>query len=457
MVKKRAEKENLGALNKEFEIFSKGIERLEELRRELDSLNTRGFERDAAVIRSKLKDVSAIPLLEIQLKSLKNKINRKYIPRHKKSSKLKTQIKHLEEEIEDIPKLERKINDLRQRLKEKKSIKVKKQLSKEELESVKDIPSLESEIRSLSDILRRHLTKARRPKLPVDESMAALVESKFGDLVYGIEKELSERIKKREESMDKRLKYDLEFRESAFKNKYKSLVDKSSQLYEDKIKTELKRDVARRFNKELMKKIRSLKTKVKEDYIPRLKKEAHSELNKKRKELKQKAADTLRSKKHAFAEHYNKQKAALIRDYHNKREVLVREYDRKLEISLEGYKHEKTRLSSAYAKRNSSLRGQYAEKDRMIMLREEHLQKLHKEKMSQLKKYKDELSTKLREEAHKKMIAEIHQEEERLRRDLRDRFNEKLRLELQRRQQEFDKKKLELELAIRKQAKAMLR
>ena len=457
MVKKRAEKENLGTLNKEFEIFSKGIERLEELRSELDSLNTRGFERDAAVIRSKLKDVSAIPLLEIQLKSLKNKINRKYIPQHKKSSKLKTQIKHLEEEIEDIPKLERKINDLRRKLKEKKSIKVKKQLSKDELESVKDIPSLESEIKSLSEILKKHITKARKPKLPVEESIAALVESKFGDFVYGIEKELAERIKKREESMDKRLRYDLDLREAAFKNKYRSLVDKFSQVYDDKIKTELKKDVARRFNKELRKKIRSLKAKVKEDYIPRLKREAHSELNKRRKELKQKATDALRSKKHAFAEYYNKQKAALIRDYHNKREVLMREYDNKAEHSLESYRHEKTRLSSAYTKKNSSLREQYAEKGRMIILRGEHLSKLHKEKMDQLKKYKDELNTKLREEAHKKMIAEIHQEEERLRIDLRDKFNEKLRLELQRRHQEFDKKKLELELAIRKQTKAMLR
>ena len=93
----------------------------------------------------------------------------------------------------------------------------------------------------------------------------------------------------------------------------------------------------------------------------------------------------------------------------------------------------------------------------MIRLRGEHLSSLHKEKIGQLKKYKEELSTKLREEAHKKMIADIHQEEERLRRDLRDRFNEKLRTEMQRRRQEFDKKKLELELAIRKQTKAMLR
>jgi len=469
MVKKRAKKEDLGTLNKEFEIFSRGIERLEEIRSELDSLDARGFEREVSAIRSGLKNVSAIPLLERQLKSLKNKISRKYLPhKHRASSKLKTKIMHLEEEVEDIPDLERKINALRRKLKEKKSISVKKQLSKKQLDFVKDIPSLEAEIKSLRETLKRHIARVVRPGLPVDDSVAALVESKFGDFLYGIEKELSERMKKREDSMDKRLKYDLELRASVFKNKYKSLVGEFSQVYENKVRTELRKDVAGRFNRELRKKIKALKTKVREDYIPGLKREAHAELNKRRNELKKKAADRLRSMKHSLIESYAKRKDKLVKDYAHKRESMISQYSRKIEMEVETSKHEKASLSKGYSERsrdlsrnysekNKVLAMQYAEKDRIIKQKEEHLQKLYEEHMRKLKEYKDELNKKLREEAHKKMIAEIHQEEERLRRDLRDRFNEKLRMEMQRRQQEFDKKKLELELAIRKQAKAMLR
>src|SRR3989338_1618672 len=62
-------------LRRDFEVFAKGVERLEELRAELNKLDAGGFEEEASAIRSKLKNVSYIPEIEEELAVLKSKIN----------------------------------------------------------------------------------------------------------------------------------------------------------------------------------------------------------------------------------------------------------------------------------------------------------------------------------------------------------------------------------------------
>jgi hypothetical protein len=72
-------------LNRNFEVFAKGIERLQELKTELNSLNRTGFKKDVERIESQLKNVSAIPTIEKRLYDLKKKI------RNKNKSKKTTQ------------------------------------------------------------------------------------------------------------------------------------------------------------------------------------------------------------------------------------------------------------------------------------------------------------------------------------------------------------------------------
>jgi len=79
------------SLRRDFEVFSKGVARLEELRTELDSLNLKGHEAEAAIIRAKLKNVSEIPNIEKDLKRLKLKLSGKYKPVKRKS--------HVEEKL----------------------------------------------------------------------------------------------------------------------------------------------------------------------------------------------------------------------------------------------------------------------------------------------------------------------------------------------------------------------
>lgn len=68
---------------KDFETFQFGVERLKELRKEFESLDTSGFHKEAMSIRSKLKDVSQIPYVEREMRNLKKKIAGKYRVKHR--------------------------------------------------------------------------------------------------------------------------------------------------------------------------------------------------------------------------------------------------------------------------------------------------------------------------------------------------------------------------------------
>ena len=75
---KKIKKNKKSSLRRDFEVFAKGVERLEEIKEEIDSLDTKGFEEEEKSIRSKLKNVSYIHEIEEELRILKGKINGKY-------------------------------------------------------------------------------------------------------------------------------------------------------------------------------------------------------------------------------------------------------------------------------------------------------------------------------------------------------------------------------------------
>jgi len=58
-------------LKKDVEAFSNGVKRLEQLEVEFKKINTSGHEKEAEEIRSMLKNVSAIPELELRISKLK--------------------------------------------------------------------------------------------------------------------------------------------------------------------------------------------------------------------------------------------------------------------------------------------------------------------------------------------------------------------------------------------------
>ena len=82
-IEKRGSENKLPISKEKFEVFKFGVERLKELERELNSLDKRGFIKEEQSIRIKLKNVSEIPAIEKEIKSLKLKISEKYRPKPK--------------------------------------------------------------------------------------------------------------------------------------------------------------------------------------------------------------------------------------------------------------------------------------------------------------------------------------------------------------------------------------
>ena len=79
---------NIDKLERDFELFGKGINRLENLKKELNSLNTKGFEKDKHKIESELKNVTDIPKIEKQMNTLKKKISGTHSPKKKTIRKI---------------------------------------------------------------------------------------------------------------------------------------------------------------------------------------------------------------------------------------------------------------------------------------------------------------------------------------------------------------------------------
>lgn len=167
-------------IEQDFEAYKRGLARLKELEKELNSLNTVGFEKDEKKIRKKLKSVHLIPEIEKDLEDLKLKIEGKYTPVYKKTpidkkqereikklakeeEKLKCEVrkakeltKEEKEDIEKIPVLRRKISALEKELERtEKLARSAKELTKEEKEEVKNLPLLREELNRLREILRK--------------------------------------------------------------------------------------------------------------------------------------------------------------------------------------------------------------------------------------------------------------------------------------------------------------
>ena len=79
VAKKTAKKNSVS--RKDFETFKFGVQRLNELKKELKSLDTRGFFKEEQDIIKRLENVSEIPVIERKLLNLKLKINNRENPK----------------------------------------------------------------------------------------------------------------------------------------------------------------------------------------------------------------------------------------------------------------------------------------------------------------------------------------------------------------------------------------
>lgn len=165
----------------DFEVFAKGVERLKELKSELDGLDTRGFSKDAQAIRGRLKTVSEIPSIEVDLKKLRAKIDNKFKPKKRRS----------------VPRANKDIGEIKE-----------------------ELPRIERKIREIGSKVDRIGEKKRK----VDSGVGELVEVGFDNFLNDLKSGVSERIKTKEKQVAFILKRDLKEHERMFKKKHSDMV-----------------------------------------------------------------------------------------------------------------------------------------------------------------------------------------------------------------------------------------
>ena len=203
------------SVKKDFEVFAKGVQRLEEIKHELNILPVKGFENEVASIRSKLTNVSYIPEIERELIDLKAKVNGTYtmkgnLPRQ-------------------FPDLRKKLHHLELELQKRKRVSFRKRISSKEKSLVNEIPNIERQIKRFSQYLEEQKNEEERKKQilsKVDPEVNFLVNDKFTMSLTDIKAELSKRIKEKETSIQKQLHDDLETRKSQFTQLYRALEKK---------------------------------------------------------------------------------------------------------------------------------------------------------------------------------------------------------------------------------------
>ena len=201
-------------VHEDFSSYGERIDKLKSLERELKILDPHGFAVEEKIIKSKLKDPTAIPELEKRLSKLKKKM----LGKHKKKSPV---------------------------------VKIGKNV--DELTNV-EIPKLHSEIKTLKKVLDEKENEDEKRK-NVDAGVGVLVEDRYQNFISSLKHDLSEKEKKEEEILKEKIKKELIEKERLLNLDYDKKVLKLKEDYEKKIQLHLEDEVRRKFNQELQKKL----------------------------------------------------------------------------------------------------------------------------------------------------------------------------------------------------------
>lgn len=187
---------------RDFENLEKGIERLKEFERELDSLDTSRFSVEAASIRAKLKDVSQLPMIDKEMRLLKLKLKEK----ERKIERKETNIDYDVDVLVDTD-----FNDFLSGLKTAVSQKVRKREQEIEERLNHDLLNREKKYRQKHlELLQEFEAKRNKLAKQYDERYRM-------DVKINLQKEV-------EEKFDKLLKQHLEREKAILSRKYREEI-----------------------------------------------------------------------------------------------------------------------------------------------------------------------------------------------------------------------------------------
>jgi hypothetical protein len=280
-------KKNLAQIQKDFELFGKGVERLEQLKQELAALNVKGHEDDVAKIKPLLNKVSAIPQIETALDGLKKKIRSK---RRRASRKKAT----------------KKVT--RRKVSKKSTVKKKAK------RKVKSPPKPKIKFRDA-----RHIVRVK------GEEFGDLIDLKLGDVRKDLKSRLASALEKERNLLNERLETDLLKRQESFKKKERALRTRYEREYHKRLDSELHKKVNKSFNEMLRKRYLSQKKSLDKQYEQKILLEeqrfgteiAHT-LEREQKEVRKHGSDWLSKKSAALRKRYRLKQISLKQNYNLK-------------------------------------------------------------------------------------------------------------------------------------------
>jgi len=504
MVKKKIKKgsnrkkNDKQALQKDFYAFQEKVNRLEEFKHEISSLEsknlTKGFEKEVGIIKSRLKDTSALPELESRIRRLRTEIRKKREVKRKSPIKvISKKVDILDDSIEKSNiKISRRVDNIDTRIEEK------------NIELKKEIKDLKSKI-----------DEDLKDKRKVDNKVGFVVDENFNNFIYGLKLELSDRVKNREKELNNQLRNDLELRRRALDAHYVDMEKKLSKdyeikktklasdyglrenklvsdyglrteadkkkiqelnkeyslkksqlqdLYEARVANDLKKEIQRRFSEELKKKFDAERTKIDYYYISKMKERYQSEFEKQK--------DALESKfKTRLVQEMNNQKKMGEKEVKSKLEGLEQGYQNKqdnLEIRKKQLEKKlKEKISHAgfnKSKEHKLLKNKLKELERAKRTHQREysskmalLKKQISENTRDVNKIKLSLKDQLSREAHDEIVIKVREYRKKINEEIKKDFTSKMEtFTIQQRklmEQEIDERTKQLEEELAKQRK----
>jgi len=220
--KKSAKKKKPSRIKKDFDVFRGGVRKLKALERKLNSLNTKGFEKDVKRIRPKLKKVILIPSVEEEIRTLEMKIAKRDVKKRIVEPKVRSTKNKLSSEI---LKAEDKIRDnemvtnalIRQTIKLKSDLKKNKgKVSKPVLKKLDSLIKKANQrkivVRKISKKIDTLSIKSKKDKKALDRRIISKLDSlnkKNRAIQRKLEKRLMENVSSLEGAKQKAKEHEL--------------------------------------------------------------------------------------------------------------------------------------------------------------------------------------------------------------------------------------------------------
>ena len=279
----------LEVVKKEFDDLTRKIAKMEALRHQLDMMDTRGFEEETKLVYSKLHNVDRLPDAVKDFHTLKELIGRR--------SKRTQRIKHAP--VQRTPRTHQSVSRLRE------------------------------QIKLLREKLRARATIA---KVKFGSGVGILVNTTYRDFTAAVKAEIHRKVEERETELVAQLRERdaatrARFRarnaekQKQFAQRYKEMIHTFHEQYQKKLHSELMKEVRRRFEIELNKRLEH----EKENAVEKLVRESAQRLNEQKKRVLERLHQSNRQKGNRFAAHMARKEAALQQAFAEKHAVLESE------------------------------------------------------------------------------------------------------------------------------------